>query len=386
MAGSGGPVYAAIERWEEKSLVTRELGARLRQEVAATSAAGTVRVSQYVVAATGAVVLLIAAGVFLDWAWPLMGEGARSGVLVVVGLLVHVFGVRFEVRHRWVPAALFMQTAALGLLVTAAFYSKLAWPDVSAGGVAVGIASLAVPLALAPRTLRRNVVMPAIHLCAALAFVTAFLDRATPLSSDAIVWTLDGVLVVASAVMVALLREDPAGERHPWVLNAFVSALYAGAVLVVLTADGPLGMQNRVVYPLDAWWLLVVLLTLWGIHRAPHGLRRNWFGDQLAYSVLLWIPLGFMTTLEAMNQAPWTAMVAVGGVGVAGFAYGVLHRTRKVLFTGALAFVLGVWYWAAEIGGALGVVAGLVFAAGLLFWISGRVSGWMSRTLPTGQG
>ena len=57
--------------------------------------------------------------------------------------------------------------------VTAAFYSKHAWPDGSAGGIAVGIASLLVPLALAPRTLRVNLIMPAVHLCAALGFATA---------------------------------------------------------------------------------------------------------------------------------------------------------------------------------------------------------------------
>jgi len=176
------------------------------------------------------------------------------------------------------------------------------------------------------------------------------------------------------------------GERRPWVLNAFVSAVYAGAVLVVLTADRPLHLENSAVYPLDVWWLLVVFLTLWGIHRAPAGLRREWFGGQLALLVLMWIPLGFITTLEAMKVPPWAALIAVGGVGVAGFTYAVLHRAQTVLFASAFAFVVGVWYWAAEVGGALGVVAGLAFAAGLLFWISGKVSGWMSRTSPMRQG
>lgn len=379
MARDGRPVYEAIERWENQALVSAELGAKLRQEVAATAAAGTVRISQYVVAATGAIVLLIAAGVFANWAWPLMGEGSRAGVLVACGLLVHIVGVRLENQHRWIPAALFMQTAALGLMLTAAFYSKLTWPDGSAGGIAVGIAALAVPLALAPRTLRVNLIMPAVHLCAALGFATAFLDRATPLSTNAIIWTLDGVLAVAAAVLVVLLRGDPAGERHPWALNGFVAAVYAAAVLTVMTADGPLHMESTVVYPLDVWWLLVVALTVWGIHRAPGGLRREWFDDQLAWAVLMWIPLGFMTTLEAVKGPSWSALIAVAGVGVAGFAYAVQFRARKVLFTSAFAFVVGVWYWAAEIGGALGVVAGLAFAAGLLFWVSGQVGGWMSR-------
>ncbi|HKJ01370.1 MAG TPA: DUF2157 domain-containing protein [Longimicrobiales bacterium] len=376
MAHDGGPVYQAIERWEDKSLISPELAARLRDEVTESAAVGTARMTQYLVAATGAVVLLIASGVFLDWVWPRMGEVARAGLLAGAGIVVHLWGARLETKRRWIPAALLMQTAGLGLLLAAFVYSENAWPDRSAGAVGTGLAALVIPLMLAPHSFRANAVMPAVHLCFGLGFLSLFLDRATPLSSDAIIWVLDGVLLVASLIMVDILRRDPDSNRHPWALNAFVAAVYAAAVLAVLTGIGPLDLQDKTLYPLDAWLALVVALALWGIHGAPPGLRKEWFEAQLAYAVLLWIPLGFGTALEAMDGPPTLALVLVGGVAVVGFAYAMRVRSRRIMATSALAFVSAVWYWAVQIGGALGAVAGLVFAAGFLFWLSGRVGAW----------
>ncbi|GMV03797.1 MAG: hypothetical protein AMXMBFR53_00790 [Gemmatimonadota bacterium] len=370
------PVFEAIERWQAKSLITDELAERLRGEVVEASEAGTARMSQYLVAATGAVVLLIASGVFLDWAWPRMDDAMRTAFLLAVGLGVHLWGARLETVRRWIPAALLMQTAGLGLLMVAFVYSEEAWADVSAGGIATGIGALLVPFALAPRSFRANAVMPAVHLCFALGFIAVFLDRATPLVGDTIIWVLDGVLLVASAVMVAVLRRDPGGTRHPWALNAFVAAVYAAAVLVFVTAAEALTLGDDVAYALDLWLFLVAGLTLWGIHRSPPGLRKDWFEDQLAYCVLLWIPLGFFTAMEAMDGTEDLALVMVGSGAVAGFAYALRYRVRRVLVTSALAFIAAVWVWAAERGGALGAVAGLAFAAGLLFWLSGRVGRW----------
>jgi hypothetical protein len=45
----------------------------------------------------------------------------------------------------------------------------------------------------------------------------------------------------------------------------------------------------------------------------------------------------------------------------------------------ALTFIVAVWFWAVDVGGALGAVAGLVFAAAFLFWLSGRVGSWAPR-------
>ena len=378
MAQDGRQVYQAIERWEDKALVSPELAVKLREEVAEAAEAGTARMTQYLVAATGAVVLLIASGVFLDWAWPQMGEAARTGLLAAAGMVVHLWGVRLEVKRRWTPAALLMQTPGLGILIAALLYSKNAWPDLTAGGMGVGVAALVIPLVLAPHSFRSSAVMPAVHLCFGLGFFTIFLDRVTPLSADNIIWVLDGVLVATSLVMVGLLRRDPDSTRHPWALNAFVATMYAAGIFAFLTGTEPLEMSAKALYPVDVWFALVVALTLWGIHRAPPGLRREWFETQLAYAVLLWIPLGFSTALEAMDGTATLAMVLVGGVAVAGFAYAMRVRSRRVMATSALAFVAAVWFWAVEIGGALGAVAGLVFAAVFLFWLSGRVGSWSS--------
>ena len=374
-------VFEAIERWEGKALITHDFADRLKQEVVDAAEAGTVRLSQYIVAGTAAVVTLIAGGVFLDWAWPRMDDAMRTLLLAAVGLGVHVWGIRLESARRWVPASLLMQTAGLGLLMTAAIFSEKAWPDLTAGGIAAGIAGLLVPAALAPRTLRRNLAMPAVHLCFALGFVALFLDRATRLQVEGVIWSVDAVLVIAAAAMVLILRKDPDGERHPWALNAFVMAVYAAAVLIVVTCTEALGMEDdpRLAYPLDFWLLLVACLTLWGIHRSPLGLRREWFEGQLAWCVLLWVPLGFFTAMEALDGGSELALILVGSVAVLGFAYAMEYRSRRILATSALAFILAVWFWAADRGGALGVVAGLAFAAAFLFWLSGRVGAWWSK-------
>ncbi|HSM60751.1 MAG TPA: hypothetical protein VK849_08135, partial [Longimicrobiales bacterium] len=134
----------------------------------------------------------------------------------------------------------------------------------------------------------------------------------------------------------------------------------------------PLSLDDAAALPLDVWFLLVVGLTLWGIHRAPKGLRRDWFTDQLGWAVIAWIPLGFWTALGSLDGPAELALMLVAGVGVAGLAYGSRFGARRVLAAGALAFIAGIWYWAVERAGALGAVLALVATAAALF----RVSGW----------
>lgn len=373
-------VFAALDRWEEKALVSPELAQRLRAEVAEAAEAGTARLSQFLVAAAGAVVLVIAGAVFADWAWPQMGEGSRTLFLLAVGLTVHLWGARLEGQHRWIPASLLMQAAGLGVLLTAFVYSENAWADGSGGATAVGIGALAAPVLLAPRSLRANVLLPAVHLAFALGFLAVFMDRATPMSGDHIVWALDAVLLGCTLAMLRLLRRDPDGARHPWALNAFAMALYAGGVLILVTGSGPLDMGVDVIYALDVWLLIVAAVTLWGIHRSPLGLRRTWFEIQLAWCMLLWIPFGGVTALEAMDGPPELVFLLVGGAAALGFTYALRFRTRAMLFASAVAFVAGAWIWAADRGGALGVVGGLALAAAVLFWVSGRVGSWGGRS------
>lgn len=376
MAGETQGVQEAIRRWEEKGLIDADLASRLREEAGEAAKAGAVRLSQYVVASVAAVVLLLAAGVFMDWAWPLMAESTRAGFLLVLGVGVHLGGLRMDAGRRWIPAALLMQTAGLALMLGAFLYSERAWADTTALGVAMGLGALAVPILLAPRSIRAHAVMPAIHLCFALGFLAVFLDRATPLSNDAIVWVLDGTLLVLVAVMVVLLRGDPSGTRHPWALNAFVASVYAAGVLVTLTTLGPLDLGEAAVWGMDLWLLVLVGLTLWGIHRSPPGLRQGWFEDQLAYSVLLWIPLGAFTAMEVLDGPSELFLLLVGGVGVAGFVYALRRRIGRLLYTSAFTFVVALWGWAVDRGGALGAVVGLGVAAILLFRLSGRVGAW----------
>jgi hypothetical protein len=342
------------------------------------------------VAATGGTVLLIAAGVFLDWAWPLMGVGARSFLLGAAGVAVVVLGVSLEGRtRRWRPAAYLLQTSGMALLLTAFLYSEQAWADASAGGLFVGALSLAVPIVLAPRAMRRNVVMPAVHLAMGLAFLAVFLDRAVHLSGDAIVWVLDGVLAAALLVLARTLGKGDGLERHPWALNAFVTAMTAGFVLVATTALGPLDLSDQAVWPLNAWLALAAALAVRGIERGPDAVPRGQLGQLLAYLLLVWIVLGFATALEALDGPPELPLLLVGGAGVAAFTYAHARSgdvsLRSLMGASALAFIAPIWYWGVERGGALGAVAALAVTAAVLFWMSGRIGPVAGRD-PRGVG
>ena len=374
MSRDADRLHAAIDRWERIGTIDAFTAAKLHADVTADASAGTRRLSQYVLAATGGAVLLIAAGVFLDWAWPLLGVGARSFLLAAAGVAVVVLGVSLEGRTgRWRPAAYLLQTSGLGLLLAAFTYSEGEWADATDGGLVAGILSLIVPIVLTPRAMRRNVVMPAVHLATGLAFLAVFLDRAVHLSGDETVWVLDAVLVAAIFVLARTLARDPEGERHPWAVNAFVMAMVAGFVLVTLTGLGPLGLREAAVWPLDVWLALTAGLALWGMERGPESLRRDWLGGVLAYLLIVWIGLGLFTSIEALDGPPELALLLVGGVAVAAFVYANGAGLRSLMGAAALAFIIPLWYWGVERGGALGAVAALVATAGILFWVSGRI-------------
>jgi len=365
-------VFEAIDRWERDRLIDSETAQALRQEAEESAEVGTRRLSQYALAGTAAAVTLIAGGVFLNWSWPLLGDPARLGVLSLAAVGLLLFGSRLERGRRWLPGAYLMQTAALGLLLGAAMYSRRVWEDLTLGGMAAGALALAVPVVLAPRAIRTNAVMPAVHLTFALVFLAVFLDRATPLSPDAIVWVLDAALLGALLVLLRLLRDDPEGDEHPWVLNAFVTAISAGFVLIGLTAVGPLALEEEAVLPLDLWLLVAVALTVRALAADEFGHRRVWLAKLLSYQLLLWIPFGFFTALRTFGGPPELAVLLVGGAGVAAFLYANRRGLRPVIGSAAFAFVSAVWYWGVERGGALGAVFALVLTAGALFWISGR--------------
>jgi uncharacterized membrane protein len=364
------PVLSAIQRWEEGALVDAALAERLRSEVAESSAAGTQRLFQYVLATTGATILVIAGGVFLDWAWPQMTEAIRTFVLATIGLGIHLAGTRFEGKNRWIPAAYLLQTAGIILLAVALAYSERAWPDLTAGGIASGVVALSLPFVLGVRTLGRNEVMPAVHLAVGLQFVAIFLERATPVSHETLLWVLDGVLLAMMLALFVVLRRDRNLDRNPWALNTFALSLYSGFALVLFTADA-IGLGEDAVYALDAWLFLAVVVTVYGIHWAPEGLRRGWFGTQLALCQLVWIPIGMVSTV-GMGGEPESGLMAVGGSGLIGFLYGREHRVAEILAVSGLSIVFSAWFWGVERAGALGAVFALAAAAALLFWFSGK--------------
>lgn len=101
-----------------------------------------------------------------------------------------------------------------------------------------------------------------------------------------------------------MIGRDPSGERHPWALNAFVMAMFAGLALIGWTAFDTLHLSDDALYPLDAWLAIMVVAVLWGIHNGPEGLRREWFGKLLAYLSLVWIPFGFVTAFGTLEGPP----------------------------------------------------------------------------------
>ncbi|MEM7414102.1 MAG: hypothetical protein AAF389_01325 [Gemmatimonadota bacterium] len=372
MADHADQVHAAIDRWVGAGVIDVALSKRLKSEVRDHAAASTTRLSQYVLAFTGGVLLLFAGGVFLSWAWPYLGVEGQSVVLAVAGFAVIVGGVRLEAEERWRPASYLMQASGLGLLLAAYIHSESVWPDQSIPGFVVGIASLVTPIALTAHAMRRSVVMPAIHLAAGLAFLAIFLDRTTGMSFDEIVWCLDAVLVAAIVVLVRMLQSDPDLRQRPWALNAFVLAMGAGFVFVALTALGPFSMSEDALIPVDLWLAFSVALTLWGVHRAPAGLRRSWFQTLLAWEMLAWAILGCITVGATWNADPWLALILVGGVAVVGFMHADKHSFDALMTASSFAFIVPVWWWSVDTAGALGGVFALLATAGLLFWASGR--------------
>jgi hypothetical protein len=368
---SGDDVDAALERWERKGLVTSGLAETLRTEAQSHARAGATRTFQYVLATTGALILLLAAGVFADWLWPRMALSGRTVVLGLVGAAVHVIGLWMREGERWRAASYVLQITGLLILLGTFVYSEGAWPAATLGGVVVGLLALLTPLVTAPRALlTRDPVMPAAHLALGLAFLATFLWRGLGLSANEIIWIIDGVLAALALLLVLALRRLDRASAAEWALNAFVTALYAGFVLVALTGAGPLEMREDVVYPMDVWLAVIVALTLWGIHAAPPALQRSWYERQLGLAVLIAIPLAFATLDDAAVEVRALAVAAIGAVGI---HYALRNGARSTLFASCFAVIVAAWSFGLDRGGALGVVLSLAASAALLFWISTRV-------------
>jgi hypothetical protein len=365
-------VLEAIERWTTASIIDQETADRLRSAESKHDLAATTRISQYVLATSGAAVLLIAGGVFLEWAWPALDDVGRTITLAGTGVAVTAGGITLEVRGRWAPSSFALQLAGVGLLLTAYVWSERAWADQSLQATIFGGSALVAPAALVWRSIKsRNALLPGIHFAAGLGFLAIFLDRSTPLSGDSIIWVLDGVLLLATMILGRLLSAGPEYGGKDWALNAFITSMGAGFVLVTLTATGPLGMEDPML-ALDAWWALAVGLTVCGLAVETTPADRGGLQYLLALEVLGWIPLGMATARETLNQGPGLATLMVSGVAIAAYLYADRSGYTPVLAAAAIAFVLPIWAWAVEAGGATGGIAALTLTAGVLFWAAGR--------------
>lgn len=372
MADRAEVIHDAIDRWRRDGLVDGDLAERLRAEVVVAERAHTREASRYVLAVTGAIVLLLAAGAFMSWAWPRMEEPARAGFLAAAGVALRLLGARFEGRVRWTPAAYLLQSAGLALFLIALLYSENAWPDRSVAAVLLATGGMVFALVAAVRSLRSAAVMPAVHLAFGLAYLAVFLDRSLEMDTNQVILVLDAVVVGLLVALMALVRRDPTGEEVPWALESFLVALYAGLVMVWTTTVEIFGVGDGATLPIAAWFWLIVAVTVWGIERAPPGMRRGWYPRHLAWLCLLWIPLGFWTAADVTGGSDLARVLFVSGPGIAAFLYADRRSWQRVMQAAALCFIAGLWYWAVEAAGALGAVGALVATAALLFWLSGR--------------
>ncbi len=370
---SGSEIDSALERWREAGLISDELAATLREEHARGQRRGRRRFLQYAVSGTAGILLVISAITFFAWSWPELGPAARACVIFAAGLLVVAFGMRLEAGRRYPPVAYALQTSGLVLLLAAYAYSVEAWGNATPGGALVGLLALATPVATLPVLARRNPVMPAVGTALGYGFLAVFLFRAFDLDADTVIWILDGALAATLAVLAGLLRLGRAGLVSRRTLNAFTVSLYAGYPMAALTAAGPLELGDETLLALDAWLLLVTLLALWGVHRAPATLRSARHGLHLATSVLLAIPLGFGTALEVLDLPPPGAAAVVAGAGAAGLWYGLSQGARPLVLCSCATVVSAAWYLGVDAGERLGTVLALAFTAGLLFWVATRL-------------
>jgi len=381
--GDGGEaVAAALERWVRSGLMTPEQAEVLARENEEVSGQERRSWVQYAVSATAGLLTIIAAGVFLGWSWPHLGDVTRTGVIAVAGVGLLLGGLVLERRPGRTPVGYMMQTAGLAVLLMAYVYSERAWESGSVLAIALGLPILSVPLVLAPLTVRRNAVMPAVLITLGYAYLFVFLARAG-VDEEAALWILNGVMILSLLVLgaLALARADDSrepGAIEPWEPASFCASLLASPVLILATALGPLRLDENAVFPLDLWWILLVGLTLWMLHLAPPSLRRPWVPRQLAWAVLCGIVLTFWTILGPLDGDPWMVAAGVGSLGGGSLWHGLTFQLRDTVISGCVALVVGAWYIGLE-SGALGTVVALGFTAALLFWVSGRAGDRSSR-------
>lgn len=372
MARTARQVGSALDRWVGKGLLDAAGAEDLRREAELHHLESTRRLGQILVASLGAVALILAAVLFAQRNWPNLSEAARTVVLLAAGLVVYLLGLRVRRRLAWRYSGVLLQAGGWGVLISGIAYSYNAWADGSPAAVAMGVLSLAIPVATAPVSFREGVLMTGVHAAAAYGFVGLFFGRTFGMSYDQVVWWLDGVTALAVVGLPVVIRTR-GGEVADRALAAFAVSVWGGLVLVSMTGAGPLEMQENTVWPMDVWLLLIAGVTLWAIHLGPATLRRAEYEANLAVCVVVGGFLAMATANGPLGLGTGSLAAFGAGVGVAGMAYGLGQRSAGVLLTGALMMLLNTWIFAIDNAGAMGGVVALLVSAAILFWVSTRI-------------
>lgn len=371
MSASANSTLTAIRRWEEKGLLPRSLGDVLRAEVQDAGRSEGQRWSQYLLAATGGAILIIAAGTFLAWIWPEMGFAGQSVTLAAAGAVLLALGIALTARDRWSGVAYLLQVVGPVVIAMAAAWSENAWPDRSSGGVGAAVVMLATTVLALVVAARKDSLLVALQVPLAFLFLYVVLDRGLGFDVKTCLWVLDALLVVALATTAfGLRRPDGPG----WLLGAFTSFLYAALALLLFSAIIVWNMHRMAVVPMDIWLLTVAGLSVWGMQEGvPEQLRHAAYERQLAYCVILWIPFGFFTTLVSLYSGPTEAALVVAAGGASGLWFALPRGSRDVLVASCLTLLAAAWYYGSARAGALGAVVALAATAAALLWASSRM-------------
>ncbi|MEZ4417332.1 MAG: hypothetical protein R3E10_16380 [Gemmatimonadota bacterium] len=371
MSRGRDPVLDAIARWRANGLITEELAETLHNDAAGEAQERNRALLQYVLGATAGVVLLMAAGVFIARNWVLLEVPLRCTILGVTGLLLVAGARMLERRERMEPVGVGLRASGLSLLLVAYLYSDEAWSAGSPGALAVAALALLTPWLSLRLSIGRRPGPAAVNTIAAYAFLAVFLDR-LGVATDAIVWVLDGVLLLTLAALATRLRAGLGGAAADRALVSFVVSLFGGLILIWWTAVGPLD-TDAAIWGLDLWLLLIVAVLLWGIHRAPAALQRSWYPTLLAFTVLIAIVFSFMT-LDELHLHGREMAIGPGVIAALGIPYGLRH-SKGVVLSSCLA-VLAAALALADFGrrSPLASVFILAATAALLFWIATRLA------------
>lgn len=372
MARRSRAIEEALTRWEAKGLLTPDEATRLRAEAQVEHRASTRRRGQLLVAILGAIALIMAAGLFVERSWGALSWTARSLILVAGGGASWFLGWAAQRREGWEVPGVLLQGGGQVVILMGLAYSSNPWPSGSPGAWGAGLAALVALVVLGPLGFHEGLLMSGIQTAISILYVALFLDRALDLDADTIVWCLDAVVVLAIAAQLLWIPRWEA-EARDRALMALTTSLWVGLVLVVTTAFGPLDERISGILAADVWLGLIAGLTLWGIHRAPHELRRDAYEVNLALCVVVGGFLAMYTFAETFDLESAGAGLSGVAVGALGMVYGLRAGANGVLLAGSGVGLFATWIFALGQAGALGGVVALLVSAGVLFWLSTRL-------------